>query len=202
MKGTSHSPEGPWVKQPKVVPFRCKPGTYYSHTASPGHIIRQGGQYLQFFCAATETSPNTYKRTIGIARTRNLNGRWKVDAKPILPLDEQVENSSLYYQPQDKTWFLFTNHVGMDKQHGEYTDAIWVYWSKNLNRWDRRNKAVVLDGSNSNWSKRVVGLPSVIRTGDRLAIFYDGVAGEGTSHVGRDIGLAWLDLPIKLPTGE
>ena len=45
-----------------------------------------------------------------------------------------------------KTWFLFTNHIGLDG--GEYTDAVWVYWSKDLNKWDAKNKAVVLDGKN------------------------------------------------------
>lgn len=202
MKAESYSPTGPWVKQPQVIPFRCKPGTYYSDTASPGDVVRHGGQYLQFFCAAAQARNGVLYRTLGIARTRDLNGPWSIDPKPVFPLTEQVENSSLYYQPEDKTWFLFANHVGVDAHGGEYTDAIWVYWSKDLNRWNRQNKAVVLDGSNCTWSKRVIGLPSVMRVGDRLAIFYDGVAGDSTSHVGRDVGLAWLDLPIKLPRRE
>lgn len=198
LKAKSTSPTGPWVKQKDIRPFQCEPGTYYSDTASPGHIVRHGGKYLQFFCAAT-ASNNIIKRTIGIARTANLDGKWAVDREPILPLEEQIENSSLYYQPEDQTWFLFTNHVGIDAQAGEYTDAIWVYWSKDINRWDAKNKAVVLDGSNCTWSKRVIGLPSVLPLGNKLAIFYDGVAGESTSHVGRDVGLAWLDLPLKVP---
>jgi hypothetical protein len=36
----------------------------------------------------------------------------------------------------------------------------------------------------------------VIQVGNRLAIFYDAPGGASTSHLGRDIGLAWLDLPL------
>ena len=53
----------------------------------------------------------------------------------------------------------------------------------------------------SPWSKRVIGLPSVVRFGSRLALFYDGVEGEGTSHMKRDIGVAWLRLPLMVPVG-
>ena len=33
-----------------------------------------------------------------------------------------------------KTWFLFTNHIGIEGNK-EFTDAIWVYWSQDLNQW-------------------------------------------------------------------
>ena len=36
---------------------------------------------------------------------------------------------------------------------GEYTDSVWVYWSKDLNRWDARDKAIVLDRKNCTLSK-------------------------------------------------
>ena len=84
----------------------------------------------------------------------------------------------------------------------DYTDAIWVYWSKDLNHWDPANKAVVLDARNCMWSKGAIGLPSVIRYGDRLAIFYDGAGGHSTSHMRRSIGLAWLKLPLTPPVGH
>ena len=42
MKAKARSAEGPWVKQKDVVPFRPKAGTYYSATASPGQVIKQG----------------------------------------------------------------------------------------------------------------------------------------------------------------
>lgn len=195
MKATSDSPTGPWHKQPDVVPFRPKAGTYYSATASPGQIIHQGQEYLQFFSASTDAP---IMRTLSIARTKDLNGPWEVDPEPIFPLSEQVENSSLYFERANSTWFLFTNHVGIASE-GEYTDAIWVYWSKDLNHWDRDNKAVVLDGHNCKWSRRAIGLPSVVRYGHRLAIFYDAPGDDKTSHMGRSIGLAWMTLPLKPP---
>jgi predicted GH43/DUF377 family glycosyl hydrolase len=192
MKAKSGSLGGPWVKQPEVVPFRTKPATYYADTASPGHVVKLGKEYLTFFSASM-------KRTLGIARTENLNGPWTVDPQPILSPEEQIENSSLYFEPTNQTWFLFTNHIGLHGG-GEYTDAIWVYWSQDLNTWDARNKAVVLDGQNCTWSKVCIGMPSVIALGNRLAVFYDAPGGSSTSHMGRDIGLAWLELPLSPPS--
>jgi predicted GH43/DUF377 family glycosyl hydrolase len=195
MKARSSSPLGPWQKEPQVVPFRPKPGTYYSTTASPGQIIRQGDEYLQFFSASTD---QPILRTISIARATSLDGAWTIDASPIVPQTEQVENTSLYFEKSNGTWFLFTNHIGLD-QDGEYTDAIWVYWTKDLNHWDPAHKAVVLDRKNSKWSKRCIGLPSVVRYGKRLAIFYDAPGGDSVSHMRRSIGLAWLKLPLVPP---
>ncbi len=190
LKARSQSLAGPWIKQPDVVPFRTKPGTYYADTASPGHMVKQGNEYLMFFSASM-------KRTLGIARTKDLNGPWTIDPKPIVPPEEQIENSSLYFEPANKTWFLFTNHIGLDG--GEYTDAVWVYWSKDLNAWDAQKKAVVLDTKNCAWSRKCIGMPSVVKVGKRLAIFYDGPGGDSTDHMRRDVGLAWLELPLSPP---
>ncbi|MGL1891403.1 MAG: hypothetical protein OCD02_07220 [Spirochaetaceae bacterium] len=203
MKATSHSPMGPWTKQKEVIPFRPVPDSYYSDTASPGQIIKHKGEYLQFFSASIsfydEKTKVMAKRTLGIARTNNFDGAWTVDKDPILPLEEQVENSALYYEEQNKTWFLFTNHIGIEEGIGEYTDAIWVYWSEDLNKWNRDNKAVVLDNQNCTWSDKIIGLPSVVRVKDKLAVFYDGLSDESTSHCHRDVGLAWLNLPLEIP---
>ena len=198
LKARALAPTGPWIKQPEVVPFRPVPNTYYSSTASPGEIIHIKGEYLQFFSASTDVP---IKRTISIARTNDLNGPWVVDPAPIVPANEQIENTSLYFERTIQTWFLFTNHIGLDKD-GEYTDAIWVYWTKDLNHWNARNKAVVLDRSNSIWSKRCIGLPSVVRFHKKLAIFYDSPGGESISHMQRSIGLAWLNLPLRIPNTD
>ena len=131
MKAKGEGPAGPWVKQKGVIPFRTKPNTYYSITASPGQVVKNGNEYLQFFSATTRKPGNScVQRTLGIARTKDLDGPWIVDPKPMVPIEEQIENSSLYYEESNKTWFLFTNHIGIDGV--EYTDAIWVYWSKDL----------------------------------------------------------------------
>jgi predicted GH43/DUF377 family glycosyl hydrolase len=194
MKAKATGPAGPWSKQPEVVPFRTKPGTYYASTASPGHIIPHGDEYLMFFSASAY---QPMLRTLAIARTKDLNGPWTVDAQPILPPAEQIENSSLYFEPTNNTWFLFTNHIGLEGF--EYTDAIWVYWTKDLNKWNPADKAVVLDGKNCKWSPKCIGLPSVVKAGNRLALFYDGAGGDSKSHMKRDIGLAWLELPLSPP---
>ncbi|MEI6274846.1 MAG: hypothetical protein WCP08_02600 [Prolixibacteraceae bacterium] len=201
MKAESNSPKGPWVKRYDITPFEPKKGTYYDATTSPGHIIKTDKEFLMFFSASTG-SPKIM-RTISLARTNNLDGAWTIDAKPMLPPEEQIENTSLYFEESSKTWFLFTNHVGL-KDKLEYTDAIWVYWSKDLYNWDPANKAVVLDSSCSKWSRHIIGLPSVVKSGNRLAVFYDGndevVLPQGVkSHMNRDVGLAWIDLPIVLP---
>jgi predicted GH43/DUF377 family glycosyl hydrolase len=196
MKARSSSPTGPWIKQREVVPFKCVPNTYYDVTASPGHIIRQADDYLMFFSAASLDSRGTH-RTISIARTKDLNGAWKIDEQPIVPPAEQVENSSLYFEPANKLWFLFTNHIGIEGD--EYTDAVWVYWTKDLNRWNAADKAVVLDGRNCTWSRKCIGLPSVVKVGKRLAVIYDAPGGDSKSHMKRDVGLAWLELPLSPP---
>ena len=116
-----------------------------------------------------------------------------------MPADEQIENSALYYEPTIKTWFLFTNHIGITAGGEEFTDAVWVYWSKDLRHWEARDKAVVLDGRNCLWSKNCIGMPSVMKLGNRLAIFYDAPGDSSISHMKRDIGLAWLDLPLCVP---
>jgi len=139
------------------------------------------------------------KRTLGIARTNDLNSSWIIDGQPIFPTSEQVENSSIYFEEGNKTWFLFTDHVGINTSGGEYTDAVWVYWSLDLNHWDTSHKAIVLDSVNCTWSKGVIGMPSVIRAGNRLALLYDGYEGYSTGHMKRDIGLAWLTLPLTIP---
>ena len=195
LEARSDSPTGPWTKMADATPFEPMPGTYYSATASPGQIIPTDAGYLQFFSAST------YKpimRTLSIARAADLNGTWTIDSQPIVPPTEQVENSSLYFEKAISTWFLFTNHVGIDGD-GEYTDSIWVYWTKDLNSWDPAKKAIVLDGKNSRWSKRCIGLPSVVRYGNRLAIFYDAPGGNSVSHMHRSIGLAWSRLPLNVP---
>lgn len=170
MKAKGNSPAGPWRKQKEIIPFRTRVNTYYSLTASPGQVVKYKDEYLQFFSATTHKEGNPcVQRTLGIARTKDLDGAWTVDQEPMVPIEEQIENASLYYEESNKTWFLFTNHIGLDKD--EYTDAIWVYWSIDINNWTPENKAIVLDGRNCKWSKKCIGLPSVVPCGKRLAIF-------------------------------
>lgn len=200
MKAYSKSPSGPWIKQPEIVPFRPSEinatnyGTVAGINASPGMIVKNGDEYMMFFagggCAAG--SGKCPYGNASIARTRNLNGKWTIDPQPALPWRDTCENSSIYYEPANKTWFLFTDHI-----NHHYTDAIWVYWTKDLNKWDANHKAVVLDGKNCVWSKKAIGLPSVLKVGERLAIMYD--AADSYGHMKRDVGLAWLELPLRTP---
>ena len=74
--------------------------------------------------------------------------------------------------------------------------------AKNLNRWNADHKAVVLDSQNCTWSRKCIGLPSVLKVGDRLAMLYDAPGGDSKSHMRRDVGLAWLDLPLTPPGNE
>jgi len=50
---------------------------------------------------------------------------------------------------------------------------------------------------NSIWSKTAIGMATVTKVGNRLAIFYDLNHSNYHQHMGRDIGLAWLDLPLS-----
>jgi predicted GH43/DUF377 family glycosyl hydrolase len=89
---------------------------------------------------------------------------------------------------------VFTNHIGIDKNKTEYTDAIWVYWSKDIFHWNVNDKAIVLDSTNCTWSKGAIGMPSVIKVGNKLAVLYDAYEGYSTYHMRRNIGLAWIDI--------
>ena len=60
------------------------------------------------------------------------------------------------------------------------------------------HKAVVLDGRNCTWSQKCIGLPSVVKVGNRLAVFYDAPGGNNISHLNRHVGLAWLNLPLNI----
>ncbi len=199
LAATSLHPQGPWTKQKDLIPFRTKPGTYYADTASPGQIVKQGDEYLMFFSAAAFTAEPKRRllRTLSIARTKNLDTPWSIDPQPALPPEQQIENSALYFEPSAQTWFLFTNHIGLDED-GEYTESIWVYWSHHLNHWNPNHRAVVLDRTNCPWSQRCIGMPSVVRVGQRLALFYDASTTK-SGNMARDLGLAWLNLPLKPP---
>lgn len=209
-KATASCPTGPWAKNYDVQPIVPIAGSFYEHTAAPGQIIKHDGGYIQFFSAARKEEDQIL-RTLGAAYTSDLNSTWQVDAEPILPQTEQVENSSVYYEKTSSTWFLFTNHVASNDDPAarippegtaEYTDAIWVYWTQDLTSWSSDRKAVVLDGETCSWSSTIVGLPSVLPIDDKLAIYYDGRADGTFGHTQRDIGLCWLDLPLVPPVDK
>jgi len=203
LKAEAEDLKGPWKKRYDVTVVTTEPGTYRSDTASPGYLFWHESTLWTFFSCAQDVNRANRKvhlRSLGMAHAPHPDGPWTVLNKPILPLKEQVENSSLYHEKTNGRWFLFTNHVGIIESGHEYTDAIWVYWTKDPTKWDPDRKAVVLDGQNCTWSKRCVGMPSVVPVGDRLALFYDAPGGNSMSHMGRDIGLAWLDLPLTPPT--
>lgn len=190
----SKSLMGPWVKTPKYIPVKPKPpGKGFPQImAYPGHIVKkQDGEFLMFF-----GSPGA----IGIARTRDLLGEWKPDAAPLFDKHFDLENSSLYFEPENKTWFLFVNHIKPTEPM--FTDAIWVFWTKDLEKWASENRAIALDGLNCTWSKRCIGMATVTKVGKRLAMVYDAPGGDSPDHLGRDIGLAWYDLPLTPPKND
>ncbi|MBB6567691.1 hypothetical protein HPO96_05570 [Kribbella sandramycini] len=207
LKAVADGPRGPWRKQPAVVPFEVVAGSWYSETASPGAIVAQDNEYVMLFSAACTDADGQIWRTLGVARSTDLNTSWTVDPEPLLPITEQIENSSLYFDEPSGRWLLFTNHIAVDpdaapvppQNSQEYTDAIWMYWSTDPTKFDPADKAVVVDAESSGWSPKVIGLPSVLRIGDRLAIYFDGSTTDDIGHGHRDVGLAWLDLPIVLP---
>ena len=84
MKAKGKSAAGPWVKQKNVVAFHTKPNTYYSLTASPGQVVKSGDEFLQFFSSTSRKAGNRcIQRTLGIARTKDLDGPWTVDPRPV-----------------------------------------------------------------------------------------------------------------------
>jgi len=217
---TSSSIEGPWQKanekpgKHKQVCFPVRPGTFYNDTASAGHVMRnpkwqgegdtENYKYMMFFSTAANVS-GYLTRGIGIARTNDLTATddydkmegnfWHIDENPLAPLEDDVENSSVYYEEANGIYFLFVNHIDPTNS---YTDAVWVYWTQDTDSWDPENKAVVFDASNCTWAKGAIGMPTVLKLDDKtLVMMYDGVYGNGTGHLGRDIGMATISLPLS-----
>lgn len=199
LKAEAHSPDGPWRKRYDLIPFPPKPGTYYADTCNPGHIIEVDGEYIMFFSAAVRDERGLIFRTLGLARTRDLNTPWTPDPEPILPLTEQIENAAVYYEEANGLWFVFTNHVGVHPTDGEFRDAVWAYWTHDLDDWDPADKAVVIDGENCSWSSRSIGMAALGRVGDRLGVIYDAPGGDSIDNMRNSIALAWLDLPLRPP---
>lgn len=217
LPAVADSIEGPWRKvngepgREKTVCFYSRMDRWNSITSSPGHVLRnpkwrgegdrENRKYLMFFSGCYHDP--TYMRGIGIARADSLDTCdaydapnptfWETDGKPILPLEHDLENASLYYEEANETWFLFANRV----HENAYTNAIWVYWTKDLETWNEQDRAVVLDGTVSTWAHGAIGLATVVKAdANTLALAYDGVEGTGTGHLGRCIGLAAVALPL------
>jgi len=188
MKARSKALEGPWEQQRDIIPFR--PVERYGVNASPGHIVKRGDKWLMFFSGAGLPA---------IARTKDLNGAWEIDPKPVFDEHMDLENTSLYHEESNGTWWMFINHIDAA---GGYTDAVWTFWTKDFEKWNAKDRAIVLDRRNCSWSRKCVGMATVTKVGKRLAIFYDAAGGESVSHMNRDLGLAWLDLPLVPPAPQ
>ncbi|MFN2537548.1 MAG: twin-arginine translocation signal domain-containing protein [Mycobacteriales bacterium] len=191
---TSASPRGPWTKRgPAVLPAK---GTWYGQSVSPGPVTRYGGYWLMHVSGFSSTGP-----TVGVARAESLDGPWYVDSTPLLSASERLENAALHHDPATGLWWLFANHIGTKRGSDGllYTDGIWGYVSDSPTSFSAAHRVLVLDEAAAPWT-RVIGMPSVVPALGGLAVFYDGIAGGvRTDHMGRDIGMAFLPLPLRLP---
>jgi hypothetical protein len=203
LKATADSPAGPWTKAFDLRPWVTTPDSFCESSASPGQVLKlPDGQYIQYIAVSTgEFGQASVKRSLAIVRTRNLDGEWTLDPGPMLPLTEQIENSTIYFEESTGLYYLFTNHVGY-RQGIEACDAIWVYWSKDPEKWRVEDKAIALDYEYCTVSKEIIGLPSVVRRGNQLALFYDSLDQPAldnlSSHMRRHICLAWIDCAKPL----
>lgn len=215
---TSDSIEGPWHKineekyKEKYVCFYSGKDKWNSVTSSPGHVIKnpkwkgendtENYKYLMFFSGCYHIP--VFARSIGIARTNSLDicdaydsenpNFWVTDENPVLPLSDDIENTSIYYEEQNGYYFMFTNHV----YGNAYTNSIWVYWTKDIEKWNADDKAVVIDKNVSTWAKGAIGLATVIKKDEyTLALVYDGSEGDSLGHLNRKIGLAYISLPLE-----
>ena len=193
LHATAASPRGPWTKRgPAILPAK---GSWYGQSASPGPVMRHDGYWVMHFSGSSSEGP-----TLGLARAESLNGPWYVDSSPLLPASERLENAALHHDPLSGLWWLFADHIGTTPGSDGllYTDAIWGYVSKDPTAFSTSQRVLVLDGQSTSWTK-VIGMPSVVPTTGGITMFYDGIAGRSrTDHMGRDIGMAYLPLPLSL----
>lgn len=194
LHATAPTPRGPWTKRgPAVLPA---PGTWYADSASPGPVTRYGGQWLMHFSGSGPDGP-----TLGLARADSLDGPWYVDPDPLLPASERLENAALHHDPVSGLWWLLADHIGTTPGSDGllYTDAIWGYVASDPTAFSTARRVLVLDARSAGWT-RVVGMPSLAPLGVGVALFYDGIAGgTRTDHMGRDIAMAYLPMPLSLP---
>jgi hypothetical protein len=194
LHATAPTPRGPWTKRgPAVLPAR---GSWYGQSVSPGPVLRWQGSWLMHLSGSSSVGP-----TVGLARADSLDGPWYVDAQPLLPQSERLENVALHHDALTGLWWLFADHIGTTPGSDglSYTDAVWAYVSDDPTRFTKAQRLLVLDAEVCSWS-RVVGMPSLVPTLGGLALFYDGIAGRvRTDHMGRDIGMALLPLPLTRP---
>jgi predicted GH43/DUF377 family glycosyl hydrolase len=212
---TSTSISGPWTKRnaaagmEKQVPFytdvlhECSaPGCVIVNPKWTGTSDVVNKRYILFTCGSFAMS---------IVRTNDLSTSdaydaanpnfWSYDPNYLFPPEDCTENSSMYYEPSNGYYFLFVNHIRTPQK--DYTDAAWVYWTKDIDHWDQNNKAIVIDSSLSAWAKGAIGMPTVVKIDSaKLAIYYDGCVGNGTGHLGRSIGLAYVKLPLQPPASN
>ncbi len=218
MLATSKTLHGMWDKHcenegcEKHVCFNVgKAGSWDDCTASPGEVLinpkweknpETEKKYIMFYSGSCKGET---KRSVGIAKTDNLStcddfdkedgNFWIKDPDPVIPPEDDIENTSIFFEESSGLYWMFTNHI----YNNSYTDSVWVYWSDDLEKWNPANKAIVIDSSVSSWAKGAIGMPAVIKKDENtLALLYDAVKGNGTGHLDRHIGLAEIKLPIKL----
>lgn len=196
---------GPVMENPACANPACANPAYANpaYTNDPTHEKK----YIMIYSGSCS---GVTKRSLGLARTDDLEAAddfdkpaaegafWVKDPEPILPPEEDIENASVFYEPSSGLYWLFTNHIYAN----QYTDAVWVYWSHRLDRWDPENKAIVMDRTRNDWAHGAIGMPSVVQKDEHtLYLFYDGVPGDGTGHLDRHIGLCQISLPLSIDKG-
>jgi hypothetical protein len=191
LHATAPTARGPWTKRgPAILPAT---GTWYGQSVSPGPVMHHEGSWLMHLSGYSSEGP-----TVGLARAESLDGPWYVDSSPLLSASERLENAALHHDPLTGLWWLLANHIGTTPGSDGllYTDAIWGYTSPDPTRFSPQQRVLVLDGGSTPWT-RVIGMPSVVPALGGLAVFYDGINGRvRTDHMGRDIGMAFLPLPL------
>ena len=73
-----------------------------------------------------------------------------------------------------------------------------VYWTKDIEHWDDRHSAVVVDAkcTRDGWATGAIGFPSVVRVDDKtLLLVYDAIAGDSWGHTSRHIGYGYWKIP-------
>ena len=146
-----------------------------------------------------EIRRNMGKRGYRSGQAGDLAAQRRLDSRKAKRFTAAVQQAVESYLQEDYSPEQVTGFMRRQGEDTEYTDAIWVYWSKDPNHWKAEDKAVVLDPGNCTWAKRCIGMPAVVPHDGKLAILYDALEGEKVHHMGRDIGLCWLDLPLQVP---
>jgi len=169
--------EGPILSINKFEPF----------SATSPCVDHINNDLIMFYCSGTDWIKinGKYEHTYDIKLARSndcLN--WSQNGKTIIPQRNKKEAITRPYLMRRKDlYYLFYCFRGSDDfRDGTDSYKIGYAYSKNLTEWNRKDN-IIFAGVKENWDANMMAYPSILSTGNKTYMFYNG-NGFGKSGFG------------------